>query len=48
MTVSGIINNDEIGITYDAVYTSKDVAQIAVVKIENVKFDESHEKKYVL
>ena len=44
MTVSGIINNDEIGITYDAVYTSKDVAQIAVVKIENVKFDESHEK----
>ena len=44
MTVSGIINNDEIGITYDTVYTSKDVAETITVKIEDVKFDDSHEK----
>ncbi len=48
MTVSGIINNDEIGITYDTVYTSKDVAETITVKIEDVKFDDSHEKMYVM
>ncbi len=41
MTVSGIINNDEIGITYDTVYTSKDVAETITVKIEDVKFDDT-------
>ncbi|MCC8169463.1 MAG: YDG domain-containing protein, partial [Oscillospiraceae bacterium] len=44
MTVTGIINNDEIGITFDAVYNSITSAETVDVGIENVAFDGSHAK----
>jgi uncharacterized repeat protein (TIGR02543 family) len=42
MTVDGLINGDEIGITYSAVYTSIAEADETEINIADVEFDDTH------
>ena len=42
MTLDGVINNDEIGITYSAVYNSIDAGENVEVGIKDAAFDTSH------